>query len=96
MSKADIIGKNVGFGFSKKDAYQVLELVLDIMKSTLEAGEDLKISGFGNFKVRKKAPRPGRNPQTEEKIIISGRKILMIKPSSVLRTSSTVDVDLKP
>jgi len=74
----------------------VLELVLDIMKSTLEAGEDLKISGFGNFKVRKKAPRPGRNPQTEEKIIISGRKILMIKPSSVLRTSSTVDVDLKP
>ena len=62
MTKADIVEKIVVLGFSKKDALQMLEMVFETMKSTLEAGEDLKISGFGNFKVRKKAPRPGRNP----------------------------------
>jgi integration host factor subunit alpha len=85
VTKADLAEKIVGLGYSKKDAYQMLELVFDTMKSTLEAGEDLKISGFGNFKVRKKAPRPGRNPHTGEKLTISARRILSFKASHTLK-----------
>ena len=85
MTKADIVEKIVVLGFSKKDALQMLEMVFETMKSTLEAGEDLKISGFGNFKVRKKAPRPGRNPHTGEKLTISGKRILSFKASHTLK-----------
>jgi integration host factor subunit alpha len=57
------------------------------MKDTLEAGENLKISGFGNFEVRQKADRRGRNPQTGETITIEARRVLTFKPSSILRRS---------
>ena len=85
MTKADIVEKMIGSGFSKKDALHMLELVIETMKDTLEAGEDIKISGFGKFKVRTKADRLGRNPQTDEKITITGRKVLTFKPSDVLK-----------
>jgi integration host factor subunit alpha len=85
MTKADIVEKIVVLGFSKKDALQMLEMVFETMKSTLEAGEDIKISGFGNLKVRKKTPRPGRNPHTGEKITIDGRRVLTFKASDVLK-----------
>ena len=63
----------------------IVENVLEIMKSRLEEGEKIKISGFGNFIVREKKPRRGRNPQTGDQIIIGGRRILTFKPSNVLR-----------
>lgn len=72
---------------SKKDSLDMLELVLSIMKDTLEAGEKIKISGFGNFEVKQKKDRRGRNPQTAETITIEARKILRFKPSMVLKTA---------
>ena len=62
-----------------------MEVVLSIMKKTLESGEPLKISGFGSFIVKQKADRRGRNPQTGETITIEARRILTFKPSVVLR-----------
>ena len=55
------------------------------MKSTLEAGEMLKISGFGNFVGKQKADRRGRNPQTGEALTIEARSILTFKPSNLLK-----------
>jgi integration host factor subunit alpha len=55
------------------------------LKETLESGEKVKISGFGNFNIRAKRPRKGRNPQTGEEMVITGRKVVTFKPSPVLR-----------
>lgn len=88
MTKADII-ENIyeKIGFSKKESAELVEMVFDIMKTTLETGEKIKIAGFGNFVVKEKANRRGRNPQTGEEIVISARKILTFKPSQVLKSS---------
>lgn len=88
MTKIDII-QNVydKLGFSKKDAAQIVESVFDIMKEHLEKGEKIKISGFGNFVVKEKKARRGRNPQTGSEIEISPRKVLTFKSSQVLRKS---------
>jgi len=76
--------------FSKKESAELVEMVFDIIKSTLETGEKIKIAGFGNFVVKEKADRRGRNPQTGEEIVISARKILTFKPSQVLKASINV------
>jgi integration host factor subunit alpha len=89
MTKADIVDKvcdKVG-GFSKKEAADLVDLVFDTMKVVLETGEKIKISGFGNFVVREKKPRPGRNPQTGEEITIEARRVLTFKPSNVLKVA---------
>lgn len=89
MTKADIIERvceRVG-GFSKRDAAEVIELVFDTMKDTLSSGEKIKISGFGNFSVREKSPRPGRNPQTGQEIMIDARRVLTFKASAVLKSA---------
>jgi integration host factor subunit alpha len=87
MTKADIIEavyERVG-GFSKKEAAEYVESVFNTVKETLERGEKIKISGFGNFVVREKKARIGRNPQTGEEITISARRVLTFKPSQVLK-----------
>lgn len=87
MTKADIIDRvceKVG-GFSKKEAADLVDKVFDTMKDVLETGEKIKISGFGNFVVRDKGPRPGRNPRTKEVITIDARRVLTFKPSNVLK-----------
>ncbi len=88
MTKADLI-ENVYLktGFSKKESADIVEMVFDLIKSTLEDGEKIKIAGFGNFVVKDKATRRGRNPQTGEEIEISSRKILTFKPSQVLKAA---------
>ena len=63
----------------------IVNQVFQILKETLEKGEKVKISGFGNFITHEKRPRKGRNPKTGEGIIISGRKVLKFKPSAMLR-----------
>lgn len=88
MTKADIIEQIYEkVGFSKKESSEIVELVFDTMKETLEKGEKIKISGFGNFVVRAKRPRVGRNPQTGEEIEISARRVLTFRPSQVLKQS---------
>jgi integration host factor subunit alpha len=72
-------------GFALKESTEIVEQVFEIMKETLEGGEKIKITGFGNFNIRTKRPRKGRNPKTGEEMVISGRRLVTFKPSSVLR-----------
>ncbi len=86
MTKADLIETIwLKAGFSKKETTDIVEATFDLMKSTLEQGEMIKIAGFGNFVVQQKATRRGRNPQTGEAIEISSRNILTFKPSQILK-----------
>ncbi len=86
MTKADIVETVYEkVGFSRKESAELVDLVFDLMKETLESGKKIKISGFGNFVVREKRSRKGRNPQTGEEIQISARRVLTFKPSQVLR-----------
>jgi len=78
-------------GITKKEANGVVDDVFDIMRDALLAGDKLKISGFGNWVVRDKAARRGRNPQTNEDIIIARRRVLTFKPSQVLRAALNED-----
>ena len=76
MTKADIVERIYEkVGFSKKEATDVVESIFEIIKGHLEEGEKVKISGFGNFVINAKRPRKGRNPQTGEEIVISGRRV---------------------
>jgi integration host factor subunit alpha len=87
MTKAEIVEKvyeRIG-SLSKKEAADVVESVFDTMKDTLEQGKKIKVSGFGNFVVRAKKKRVGRNPQTGESIEITARRVLTFKPSQVLK-----------
>jgi len=86
VTKADIVEKVYEkIGFSKKEASELVEMVFESLKSTLQNGEKVKISGFGNFLVREKTERIGRNPQTGEQIKISARRVLTFRPSQVLK-----------
>lgn len=86
MTKADIVERIYErVGFSKKEAAEVVEAIFEVIKERLEDGEKVKISGFGNFVINEKRPRKGRNPQTGDEIIISGRRVLTFKPSQVLK-----------
>lgn len=88
MTKAEIV-ERVGekTGFAKKESMEMVELLFDVMKSALESGGKLIIAGFGNFEVKQKADRRGRNPQTGEEIAIEARKILTFMPSNMLKES---------
>ncbi len=86
MTKSDIVDKVYQkIGFSKKEATELVELVFTSLKSVLAKGDKVKISGFGNFTVRTKTERVGRNPQTGEQIKISARRVLTFRPSQVLK-----------
>ena len=89
MTKADIIDviyNKVG-GVTKKESAKLVEAVFSTMKETLSRGEKIKISGFGNFVVRAKKERMGRNPQTGQPIVIDERRVLSFKPSQVLKNA---------
>lgn len=86
MTKADIVEKVYDkIGFSKKEASELVESVFDNLKTILHQNEKVKISGFGNFVVRGKNERIGRNPQTGEQIKISARRVVTFRPSQVLK-----------
>jgi integration host factor subunit alpha len=86
MTKADIIEHVYEkVGLSKKESTRIVEMVFEIIKDTLERGEKIKISRFGNFVVREKRTRRGRNPQTGQEIEISSRRVLTFKASPVLK-----------
>lgn len=87
MTKAEIVQAlyaRVG-GFSKKESADIVDMVFEMMKETLGRGEKIKISGFGNFVLRDKRQRPGRNPQTGDPIKISERRVLTFKASQILK-----------
>lgn len=92
MTKAEIVQAlytRVG-GFSKKESADIVDLVFEMMKETLGKGEKIKISGFGNFVLRDKRQRPGRNPQTGDPIKISERRVLTFKASQILKQALNV------
>lgn len=72
-------------GFSKSHSRAVVETLFEIMKQTLEHGEDLLVSGFGKFMVKEKSARRGRNPQTTEDLQLRARRVVVFKTSGVLR-----------
>ncbi|MCP4005848.1 MAG: integration host factor subunit alpha [bacterium] len=88
MTKADIVETIYErVGFSKKESAELVETVFDVIKEALVNGEKAKFSGFGNFVVREKNARKGRNPQTGEEIQLEARRVLTFKPSLVLKTA---------
>jgi integration host factor subunit alpha len=87
LTKADFVESvysKIG-GLSRRDSADIVDMLFEAVKETLSRGEPVKISGFGNFVVREKKARVGRNPQTGRDIEISARRVLTFKPSQVLK-----------
>jgi integration host factor subunit alpha len=86
MTRADIVDRIYEkVGLSKKEAQEIIEIIIDTITETLKEGETVKITGFGTFTVRKKAPRRGRNPKTGEEVEISARRVVSFRPSNILK-----------
>ena len=86
LTKAELITNlEIQLGMGSQESRQVFERLLKIIKDTLSQEEDLLISGFGKFSVRRKNARRGRNPQTKENLILRARKVVVFKTSGVLR-----------
>jgi integration host factor subunit alpha len=85
LTKSDIVAKIQEIGFTKKTAVDAVESLIEIIKQTLEAEEDVLISGFGKFRVKQKAERKGRNPATGENKMLPARKVVTFKCSGKLR-----------
>jgi integration host factor subunit alpha len=86
VTKADLVNciyKNLDL--TKKESAIIIDELFEIIKKTLENGEKVKISGFGNFVVRQKETRKGRNPHTGDELEIAARKVVTFKPSQVLK-----------
>ncbi len=86
LTKADIISELTNhLGYTNKQATDTVETLLELIKSTLESGEDVLISGFGKFCVKTKNERRGRNPATGDDLILAPRKVVTFKCSGKLR-----------
>ena len=72
-------------GLNKRESKEFVELFFEKIRQALENGESVKLSGFGNFDLREKNPRPGRNPKTGEEIPISARRVVTFRPSQKLK-----------
>ena len=86
LTKANIINQVQAFNpkMTKTEAREALETILRIIKSSLENGDDVLLSGFGRFNYKAKSARKGRNPQTGESVILDARKVVTFKPSGLL------------
>jgi integration host factor subunit alpha len=85
LTKNEIVESMHDLGFTKKKSVEVVETLLEIMKNTLEKGEDVLISGFGKFCIKKKKERRGRNPATGADLTLKERKVVTFKCSGKLR-----------
>lgn len=86
MRKADLADEVVEkLGVSKKESTDIIQMVLDSIRGELEKGQTVKIAGFGNFVVREKKARKGRNPKTGEEIGITPRRVVTFRPSQVFK-----------
>ncbi|MDA7687083.1 MAG: integration host factor subunit alpha [Pseudomonadales bacterium] len=72
-------------GLNKREAKEIVELFFEEIRAALETNETVKLSGFGNFDLRDKKQRPGRNPKTGEEIPISARRVVTFKPGQKLK-----------
>jgi integration host factor subunit alpha len=85
LTKNDIVAHVNDLGFTQKRAAEVVESLLEIIKRSLEGGEDVLVSGFGKFCVKEKRPRHGRNPATGENLMLAERRVVTFKCSGKLR-----------
>ena len=74
-------------GLNKRESKDMVDAFFDLISESLVRGEDVKISGFGNFQIRTKAPRPGRNPRTGEPVAIEARRVVTFHASPKLKES---------
>lgn len=72
-------------GLNKREAKEIVEMFFDELRQSLERNEQVKLSGFGNFDLREKSERPGRNPKTGEEIPISARRVVTFRPGQKLK-----------
>jgi len=87
LTKADIAEKLYeDLGFNKREAKELVETFYDEIRLALESNDPVKLSGFGNFELRDKKQRPGRNPKTGEEIPITARRVVTFRPGQKLRT----------
>ena len=86
LTKKDIVEKVYNeLGFPNKQSVEIVESILEIIKATLESGDDVLVSGFGKFCVNDKKERKGRNPATGEDAILPARRVVTFKCSGKLR-----------
>jgi integration host factor subunit alpha len=76
---------NENLGLNVREAKDMVDSVFELMSATLISGEDVKLSGFGNFQIRAKATRPGRNPKTGEAVTIQPRRVATFRASNALK-----------
>ncbi len=87
LTKADLAEQLYDkLGLNKREAKEIVELFFEEIKASLEVGDSAKISSFGNFELRDKSERPGRNPKTGEEIPISARRVVTFRPGQKLKT----------
>jgi integration host factor subunit alpha len=86
LTKADMVEKLFNdLGINKKDAKDLVDQFFEEVKTALAEGRSVKLSGFGNFDLRDKNQRPGRNPKTGEEIPITARRVVTFKPGQKLK-----------
>jgi integration host factor subunit alpha len=87
LTKADLSDKvSSELGLNKREAKDVVEAFFEKLRVVLETGRQVKLSGFGNFDLRDKKQRPGRNPKTGEEIPISARRVVTFRPGQKLKS----------
>jgi integration host factor subunit alpha len=97
LTKADLAEKLYeDLGFNKREAKELVETFFDEIRGALETNEMVKLSGFGNFDLRDKKQRPGRNPKTGEEIPITARRVVTFKPGQKLRARVEAYAGSKP
>ena len=86
LTKADLANKLMeGLGMNKPDATLLVNQFFAEIKASLERGQAVKLSGFGNYELKEKKPRPGRNPKTGEDIAVTARRVVTFKPGQKLK-----------
>lgn len=87
LTKADMVEHLYDeIGLNKREAKDLVEMFFEEIKLSLEQGENVKLSGFGNFILRDKSPRPGRNPKTGEEVQVSARRVVTFRPGQKLKS----------
>jgi integration host factor subunit alpha len=86
LTKADMAERLFDdLGLNKREAKELVEAFFEELRGSLEVGRQVKLSGFGNFDLRDKNQRPGRNPKTGEEIPISARRVVTFRPGQKLK-----------
>jgi len=86
LTKVDMVESLFNkLGLNKREAHELVHLYFQELAASLAVGEQVKLSGFGNFYLRDKKERPGRNPKTGEKVLITARRVVTFRPGNKLK-----------